>query len=82
MQPAPSLDEISPEMLKLGGYESVKWLKILADFMQKKESILDDWRKQLIIPLHKKDSHEVCNNYWGIALLSIPSKVLCKAILN
>ena len=30
---APGLDEISPEMLRLGGDVPVKWLKILADYI-------------------------------------------------
>ena len=34
------------------------------------------------MPLHKKGSRTSCDNYRGIALLSVPGKVFAKAILN
>ena len=45
-------------------------------------AVPEDWKKQLLIPLHKKGSKKDCDNYRGIALLSIPSKVFSRAILN
>ena len=36
--------------------------------------------KQLTIPLHKKVAHNHCDNFRGIALLSVPGKVFCKVI--
>ena len=41
-----------------------------------------DWRNQVIIPVHKKGSCADCDNYCGIALLSIPSKVFAKVTLH
>ena len=41
-----------------------------------------DWKKQLLIPIHKKGSRTTSDNYRGIALLSIPSKIFSRAILN
>ena len=79
---APGLDGISTEMLKLGGAESVRWLKIIADGIWRTEMVPSDWTKQLPIPIHKKGSHTICDNYRGIALLSIPSKIFSRAILN
>ena len=79
---APGMDGISAEMLKLGGEESVRWLKAISDGIWKEDSIPGDWKRQLLIPLHKKGNHSMCDNYRGIALLSIPSKVFAKAILN
>ena len=79
---APGLDEISLEMLRLGGEESIRWLKLVSDVIWREESVPADWRSQLLVPLHKKGSRTNCDNYRGIALLSIPSKVFAKAILN
>ena len=79
---APGQDSISAEMLKLGGGISIRWLKYLFDLIWSTESIPSDWRRQTIIPLHKKGSRSTCDNYRGIALLSTPSKVFSKAILN
>ena len=36
--------------------------------------------KQLTIPLHKKGAHDHCDNFRGIALLSVPGKVFCSVI--
>ena len=44
--------------------------------------IPDDWLKQIIIPLHKIGAYDDCENYRGIALLSVPGKVFCKVIQN
>ena len=79
---APGLDGISTEMLKLGGAESVSWLKTLADGIWRTEMVPSDWTKQLLIPIHKKGSRTICDNYRGIALLGIPSEIFSRAILN
>ena len=39
------------------------------------EKVPDDWVKQLTVPLHKKGSLKECDNFRGIALLSVPGKV-------
>ena len=36
----------------------------------------------ILIPLHKKQSRKDCNNYRGIALLSVPGKVLSLILHN
>ena len=79
---APGLDGISLEMLSLGQDASIHWLKSIFDAIWATEPVPTDWRSQLIVPLHKKGSRTICDNYHGIVLLSIPSKVLAKAILN
>ena len=79
---APGLDGISLEMLLLGGEVTVRWLKSIFDTIWVTESVPKDWQSQLLVPLHKKGSRTICDNYRGIALLSIPGKVFAKAILN
>ena len=71
---APGMDRISAEMIKLGGAESVRWFKSLLDAIWHKEEFPEDWKNQLLIPLHKKGSPTNCDNYRGIALLSIPAR--------
>ena len=82
MGKAPGPDRIQAETLKLGGAVTVCWLKTLFDHIWCYEVVPADWRNQVIIPVHKKGSRAVCDNYRGIALLSIPSKVFAKVILN
>ena len=79
---APGSDGISLEMLNLGGEESIRWLKSIFDSIWETELVPEDWQSQLLIPLHKKGSRTICDNYRGIALLSIPGKMFAKAILN
>ena len=42
----------------------------------------DNWTKSLIITLPKKGDLKVCNNYRTLSLISHPSKVLLRVILN
>ena len=77
---APGVDMITAELLKLGEEAVVQWLTKLAGSIWHSESVPDDWVKQLTIPLHKKGAHDQCDNFRGIALLSVPGKVFCRVI--
>ena len=77
---APGADGIPVELLKLGGDTVVQRLLSLASVVWEQEKVPEDWTKQLDIPLHKKGSFQDCDNYRGIALLSVPGKVFCKVI--
>ena len=48
--------------------------------MWKKSEVGEDWRRAIILPLYKKSNKMVCNNYRGIRLLSVPSKVYVKTL--
>ena len=39
------------------------------------ETLPSDWRKGLIVKLAKKGDLQICDNWRGITLLSVPSKV-------
>ena len=79
---APGEDGITAEILRLGGESVVQWLKHLADCVWCEEAVPKVWKKYLLVPLHKKSTRTVCDNYCGISLLSTPSKVIYRAILN
>ena len=42
--------------------------------------MVEDWKRAIIVPLHKKGSKLACSNYRGINLLSILSKVYAKIL--
>ena len=44
--------------------------------------IQDDWNEATIISIPKKGALNDCKIWYGITLLSIPSKILAKIILN
>lgn len=46
------------------------------------DTIPKDWSKGLIFKLQKKGDLSNCNNWRGITLLSIPSKVFCRILLK
>ena len=50
--------------------------------MWEQESIPQDWKKAIIIPINKKGDRKECGNSRGISLLSVPGKVLTRVILN
>ena len=59
----------------------VKWLHSVIQLMWKRGEVAEDWRRAIIVPLHKKDSKLACSNYRGISLLSVlPSKVYAKIL--
>ena len=77
---APGKAEITAELLKLGGGIVVDYLTHLACLVWESETVPDDWVEQLLIILHKNGSSQDCDNYRGIALLSVPGKVFCRVI--
>jgi hypothetical protein len=79
---APGPDLITAEMLKADIDLSARTLTDLFDKIWRQEKIPTDWSKGIIIKLPKKGDLNNCDNWRGIMLLSIPSKVLCKVILN
>ena len=73
---AAGIDGITAEMLKYGGDVVAEWMFWLCDLAWKQREVPDEWRKAVIVPLHKgKGSKNECNNYRGISLLSVPGKV-------
>ena len=47
-----------------------------------KKKILDDWCKGTIVKIPKRGIYTNCNNWRGITLLSVPSKIFCKIIIK
>ena len=74
-------DEIAAEVVKGGGQAMIDWLWELLREVWKTKQVPQEWKNATLIPLHKKD-RKVCDNYRGIALLSIPGKVLSLILLE
>ena len=75
---APGDDGISAELLKLGGDRTICWLTSLSNIWSR-GIIPSDCSNHIIVSLHKKGSRSECDNYRGIALLSIPGKVFTRS---
>ncbi|KAI8516766.1 hypothetical protein Bbelb_053470 [Branchiostoma belcheri] len=74
-------DGIPPELLLKGGPAVAQWLHRLITAIWKSDTIPSDWRHEVILPFWKKGPKDICNNYRGITLLSVPGKVFAHVIL-
>ena len=78
---AAGLDNIYLEVLKVDPEITAEMLYPLLEKIWKEEKIPEDW-EGLIIKMPKKGDLPNCNNWRGVTLLSIPSKILTRIVLN
>ena len=79
---APGIDSIQAELMQADLELSTD---IFEEFMQQiweTEKIPEDWSRGMIIKIPKKGDLSVCDNWRGITLLSVPSKIIYKIILS
>ena len=79
---AAGTDNIPAEALKEGGSCIVDQLHYLLNQVWTTEEIPADWKKGLLVKLPKHGDLSQCGKWRGITLLSIPSKVLTKVLLE
>ena len=73
---------ISAEMLKAGGEAMIQGLHAVVTAVWQTGVIPPDWKRGLVAPIWKgKGDKQVCNNYRGITLLSVPGKVLAHLLM-
>ena len=75
-------DGIPPEALKGDSTTSAEMLLPLLEKIWKDENVPKDWKKGYLVKLPKKGDLSSCSNWRGITLLSIPSKVLTRVMLD
>lgn len=75
------LDNISAELLQTAGEKIVPFITKLLNKLFQVGYFPICWATAILVPLYKKGDRNVEDNYRGISLLSIPSKILT-AILN
>ena len=79
---SPGIDAISAEMLKCSENDAVKQLHLLFNSIWKDQCVPEDWKKSLIVKVPKKEDLTECDNYRGISLLSVSSKILCRVLID
>ena len=79
---AAGVDNIPAEALKEGGDVIVESLHQLLNLVWTEEEIPNDWKKGLLVKLPKSGDLSKCDKWRGITLLSIPSKVLTRVLLD
>ncbi|XP_073668552.1 uncharacterized protein [Paramisgurnus dabryanus] len=75
-------DRIPSEALKADTTTSTEMLHKLFKKIWEEEQIPLEWKEGHLIKLPKKGDLSSCSNYRGITLLSIPSKVFSRVLLN
>ena len=76
------IDDISPDLIKLTKPHIINYLHKLFKKMYETSQYPKEWAKSIIIPIHKKGSKLVFDNYRGISLLSVTSKLFTSIINN
>ena len=79
---SPGLDNIPSELIKHGGDELNKVLTTICQKIWQTKQWPTLWTQSLIIPLPKKANARQCQNHRTISLISHPSKVILRIILN
>ena len=65
---APGLGGILNEMVMYGGGRLVEVMLQVVNLVMRSVSCLADWKRSLLVPLHKDSDNEEVGNYRGIAL--------------
>ncbi len=74
------IDGIIPKMVKHGG-AVVEWLTMTCCLAWRQGEVSDEWKKAVIVPLHKgKGNKDECNNYRGISLSSVSGKIFGRVL--
>ncbi|XP_076061565.1 uncharacterized protein LOC143037317 [Oratosquilla oratoria] len=79
---APGPDNVPLELLTHGGPELRNRLMLLILKIWETKTLPSDFRDATIVTIFKKGDRENCNNYWGILLLSIASKIFARILLD
>ena len=69
-------DDISFRMKQVCGKSIALPLKLLFKTILEEETFTEDWKKNNVVPIHKKESKNLIKNYRPISLLPIFSKIL------
>ena len=79
---APGIDNITSDILTLGGKEVIKALKTIFNEILESQEIPETWREAKMIILHKKGERRDIKNYRPVSLLSHTYKVFTRGIQN
>ena len=75
-------DQISAKILKAAGESIVPSLTRLFQLCLRTNRYPNEWKKANVIPLHKKDDKNNCNNYRPVSILPTVSKIFERIIFK
>jgi hypothetical protein len=78
---SPGNDQILAEFIQVGG-ETVPAIHKLINSIWNTETLPDQWKESIIVPVHKNGDKIGCNNCHGISLLPISCKIVPNIIFS
>ena len=76
-------DDVTADLLKAGGTPVLNWLHAIFVDIWNSEETVEDWTLAILIRLFKNTGDKRhCDNYRGISLLVVTSKLFTRVILN
>ena len=70
-------------MLKCSQNDTIKKFCVLFNKIMARQNVLSDWRRSLIVKIPKKGNLiTICNNCHGTSFLSVPSKIVCRILID
>ena len=76
------VDNIPAELVQAGGEDVITALTTICNKIWQTGEWPTPWTKSLVITLPKKGNLQQCQNYRTISLISHPSNIMLKIILN
>ena len=74
---------IPPELLKHRGAVMVGVMTRMFNVLLNEQRVPAEWKKAIIVPLFKNKGNKLdCGNFCGISLISVPSKLFMRILLN
>ena len=78
----PGQDSLNAELFKADPELAAQVLQPLFTAIWDEKQLPEDWTEGVIVKIPKKGALSNCNNWRGITLLSVPSKILAKIIIK
>ena len=76
------VDNVPAELVQAGGEDVIRAITTICNRIWQTGEWPSPWTQSLVITLPKKGNLQQCQNYRTISLISHPSKVMLKVILN
>ena len=75
-------DELAPIVFKEASKALVSKLTELFSLIWNSEDVPEDWGQSIIVPIFKKGNKDLCENYRGISLTPVISRIFASLLLN